>query len=268
MQRVHVVNNKDIKALTGLTAYAVIPELLSQLGYKLFFKSKSENGFKLYYFHSKKIITKMLLVDLQYIGVRTVVLPLDFQNEASTVRTISNIAWLENAGFEVIGVLSKNRIIDDYVYFSAHVSNRVHLAFPCVDSEYGNGWGRFRDILTLINNKLWNLQRKYFLWDLENPAELSAYARHFSNRLSSTFTGFFSSRCYVDSLYGIIYSGSVGLFTPPLDKIDTTAVSYKHGQQFSAFRQNDELMRDFSSGNMGLDIWHEFTERLNLGGFL
>lgn len=124
------------------------------------------------------------------------------------------------------------------------------IAIPSIESDEGHGMGRLRLINDMVQSKEWGLRRKHYLGGLEDPAELTIYSELFTSAINSTFHGFVSKRCFIDSRYGIVYDSNFGLITDPVPDDDVTA-GYRHTMQYATFRQNDDLIKGFIDGSLG-----------------
>jgi hypothetical protein len=100
------------------------------------------------------------------------------------------------------------------------------------------------------------------MYEMENPAELSAYSKAFMLRIFSSFIGVISKRCYIDSMLGITYSPHVGLYCGAVNSLDFKDVKYNHTQQYSLFLLNDESIRDFIGGKLGIGLYSIFQKKL------
>jgi len=140
---------------------------------------------------------------------------------------------------------------------------KISIAIPCIPSEEGHGWGRFQFIFDVVRKKIWNPRRQHYLFELENPAELAAYTNIFTSAIANSIVGFVSRRCYIDSRYGIPYSGGWGLLCKPVPDCDLTE-GYTNSQQVSIFMANDEMIQSYGHGVLGNELSEEFERRVEV----
>jgi len=255
MQRIHLLGSSEVDALAGSTVHAVLPAFALDPKYKSFFKLRSEKGEEVVYINgNSRISAAQLTKHFPELGARTIFIFM--KKEADKAMAVDDSRKLKHAGYKAVVVVRPEYIVDDYNFISSETDNDVCIGIPCLPSEISNGFGRFNKIRELIFSHKWNLRRKHYLWELENPAELAAYAKAFIFRIQSTFAGFVSKRCYEDSLLGITYSPSKGLLYTGFLGNELLKHPYTCKQQYSLFMLNDETVKGFVTGKLGADIWN------------
>jgi hypothetical protein len=258
MQRIHLLGNSDVDALSGDTAaHAVLPDFVSDRKNSVLLSKWNSRGEDVIYIKRSKLSLDHLKI-FRTMGINTIVL-FTGTERAATLREIKRV---RDTGYNVIVVLREDSFMADYVFFTSNTEQEVRIGLPCVSSERRDGIGRFSRVLNLVRGKEWCFGRKHYFYELENPAELTAYSRAFIFRVSQTFTGFISKRCYIDSLVGIQYSPQLGLLHTPMDGEDLLGVSYRHTQQYTVFAMNDSTMRGFAMGKLGSELWDYYKSRL------
>lgn len=262
MQRLHLINANDVSKLSIGNSHVLLPSQMNDFDCRRFYRGRTERGDSLYFYNNKNYKAKSLLKDLKLLGVKCVIVfPEKFRKDS-----ITKINQFRDAGFKTVQIFDREySFYDEYQYYSALFDNSVSFAIPNINSREGNGFGRFKFIHNLVAEKKFNFDRKHYFFELENPAELTAYAKAFIPKVRYALGGFISSRCYVDSLYGIPYSAGFGLLHTPIDNINIEKTRYSFDQQYSQFTVNDDTIRAFISGRMGEGIWRLYKHAFEGG---
>ena len=260
MQRVHVLGPSALESLSGNTVHAVLPAFAALPGYRCFFSERAARGEEVIYIKNNNIFTRSELEELlPSLGVTRVAFPVK-TGVSGYEQALKELDKLQKHKLNALIILRKDSMPSDHEFFTGHTDASVGLAIPSIPTQEGAGWGRFSAVSGLIRNKQWDMRRKYYLFGLENPAEVTAYARAFIFRVQDTLAGFISSRCYIDSLLGIPYSALIGLPHRAIDDESLLEEAYKHTIQYSTFTLNDETMKGFSTGKLGDGLWARYTQ--------
>lgn len=264
MRRVHLVNANNVDLIAGNNIHAVFPAFLRNPEYREFFRMKGDGGSEIIFLNTldkerfRPIIKKTIKTVFIDFRVSNVFLFKPYMGVDDNLRvTVSRIL---DSGLKATIVLRPIDANDEYRIVSEELPN-VGIAFPDIikDTNAPNAPFRVRLINSLVRNHDFDFKREHYLYGLSNPAELCFYNKLFMLKVSNTFKAVVSSRCFVDSFYGIKYYTDIGLSEslPGTEKI-LIEKCFKHSQQFSLFTINDELMRDFEAGRIGSSFYNSW----------
>ncbi len=256
MERIHLIGPSDLERLSVSHIHMALPEFMGGRDYRSFFLEVGEREIVMVLLPYTK---KAEAIECVAHGIGATQIWLGYGNPFSG-RPATHLLERLSQGFGVTVILDKRPkwMLEQY-QFLLEISE-INIAIPCIPSDEGHGWGRFQFIFDAVRKKIWNPRRRHYLFELENPAELAAYSNVFTSAIASSIVGFVSRRCYIDSRYGIPYSGSWGLLCKPVPDCDLIE-GYTNSQQVSIFMANDEMIQSYGHGVLGNEFSEEFERR-------
>lgn len=265
MQRVHLLSPNNKADLAISRSHAAIQFYFDEPGYKDFFLEKHDrdevHAILSAYSQSKSSIG-YIVDEAESVGADYIWLLGAGGVSKKRADFLENLT--KAADTEIVAVMlpaNERTMVAEYRFLIENTS--VSPGMPCISSEYGNGFGRFKFIYDLVMENTWSLRRQHFLWELENPAELAIYSKTFTSAVRQSIAGFASERCFIDSAHGIRYNGSRGLIGPTPKGVEL-AQGYTNDYQHTVFSENDMTIRGFISGSLGDDLVTEMEEWLHV----
>jgi len=176
MQRIHVLGRNELFELSSNKSHVLLDSYISDRRAMSFYKHRSEQGEEILYVNSSKTLTVSLLKKLVSIaGISKVVFFMKDKEVYDYSIAFNKISLIQEFGMKSIVVLPDTALgaEEAYLHFINLFDNplysdyRCEVAFPCIPTIYGDGWGRFKLVHKLIHAKKWNLQRKYYFWEIE-----------------------------------------------------------------------------------------------------
>lgn len=149
-------------------------------------------------------------------------------------------------------------VLSDFKHYKVAQEWPVEIAIPPSDQNK-DGVTRFKRVYDLVTKNRWNSKARHWFWELTNPAEISAYKESFTAGIFQSLVGAISYRCYIDSYFGIRYSPTIGIPSPPLMLVPD---KYTWPIQDVLYHLNVDQMRGFANGTAGTEIQEKFLKEM------